>query len=194
MPAYDKSLLSRVARCIAEPKMSASPADSKIKGSIFKQSASYFGAKNIIEEATVPTGFDPRAAVLFEAVVEAAFLTANCDGNMDAEERIAFESVVSEACDNIVQRAQVDTLLRDLEEQLAEDGLDQRLRVIGKAISRRDHQQEILRIATLIAHISGGISPEERSVLERLASGFHLPSGSVEAALHQVEQALGSES
>ncbi len=88
----------------------------------------------------------------------------------------------------------MDTLLRDLEEQLAEDGLDQRLRVIGKAISRRDHQQEILRIATLIAHISGGISPEERSVLERLASGFHLPSGSVEAALHQVEQALGSES
>lgn len=190
MPAHDKSLLSRVARCIAEPKQGTAAAESKIKGSIFKQSASYYGAKSVVEEVTVPTGFDPRAAVLFEAVVEAAFLTANCDGKMDSDERIAFESVVSEACDNMVQLAQVDALLRDLEAQLAEDGLDQRLRIIGKAIGRRDHQFEVLRIATLIAHISGGISPEERSVLERLATGFNLPSGSVESALLQVEQAL----
>lgn len=187
MPAQDRSLLSRVAKCIGDAKAGS-------KGSIFKQSASYYGAKSIIDEVTVPTGFDPRAAVLFEAVVEAAFLTATCDGTLDAEERAAFESVVAEACDNAVQVAQVDALLRDLEEQLADDGFDHRLRVISKAISRRDHQQEVLRIATLIAHISGGVSPEERSVLERLAAGFHLPSGSVEAALLQVEQALAGES
>jgi tellurite resistance protein len=187
MTALDKTLLERVARCIAQP---GSVAPTGARTSILKQSAASYGARPIFEEATVPTGFDPQAAVLFEAVVEAAFLVASCDGVFDEGERLAFESVVAEACDNSVQVEQLDALLQDLREQLSEDGMEKRTRTIGRAIRRRDHQIEVLRIGALIAHISGGVSEHERSVLEQLARGFDLPGGSVDHALMQAEIAL----
>jgi tellurite resistance protein len=187
MAALDKSLLERVAQCIAQP---GSGAPSGVKTSILKQSAASYGARPVLEEATVPTGFDPQAAVLFEAVVEAAYLTASSDGVFDDDERLAFESVVAAACDNAVQVAQLDALIADLREQLAEDGVEKRARILGRAIARRDHQLEVLRIASLMAHISGGVSEHERSVLEQIARGFDLPSGSVDRALMQAEVAL----
>jgi tellurite resistance protein len=158
--------------------------------SILKQSAASYGSRPILDEATVPTGIDPQAAVLFEAVVEAAFLIASCDGVFDDDERMAFESVVAEACDNVVQMAQLDALVADLREQLAEDGIEKRARMVARAVLRRDHQLEVMRIAALMAHMSGGVSEHERSVLEQLARGFDLPSGSVDHALAQAELAL----
>ncbi|MCK6591771.1 MAG: hypothetical protein L6Q76_29820, partial [Polyangiaceae bacterium] len=123
MTALDKTLLERVARCIAQPG-SASPTG--VRTSILKQAASSYGVRPVFEEATVPTGFDPQAAVLFEAVVEAAFLVASCDGFFDEDERLAFESVVAEACDNSVQVSQLDALVKDLWSQLSEDGIEKR--------------------------------------------------------------------
>lgn len=187
MAALDKSLLERVAQCIAQPAAGASTGGNT---SILKRAAILYGARPVLEEATVPTGFDPQAAVLFEAVIEAAFLIASCDGVFDDDERLAFESVVAQACDNAVQVAQLDALVADLREQLAKDGIEKRTRTIGRAVIRRDHQIEVLRIAALIAHISGGVSEHERSVLDQLARGFDLPSGSVDHALAQAEIAL----
>jgi tellurite resistance protein len=85
---------------------------------------------------------------------------------------------------------QIDALVHDLRKQLSEDGMEKRTRTIGRAIRRRDHQIEVLRIAALIAHISDGVSEQERSVLEQLARGFDLPAGSVDHALLQAEIAL----
>lgn len=189
MPAVDKSLLERVARSISQP---GSGAPSGVRTSILKQAAASYGSRPILDEATVPTGFDPQAAVLFEAVVEAAFLIAACDGVFDDEERIAFESVVAEACDNIVQMPVLDALVADLREQLAEDGIEKRARNVARAIYRRDHQVEVLRIGALMAHMGGGISQPERDVLELFAKGFDLPSGAVDHAIEQAKVALGA--
>jgi tellurite resistance protein len=188
MAALDKTLLERVARCIAQPGSAALTGANS--SSILRQSAASYGSQRIFEEATVPTGFDPQAAVLFEAVVEAAFLIATSDGVFDDDERAAFESVVAEACDHNVQVEQLEALLHDFREQLSEDGMEKRTRTIGRAVRRRDHQIEVLRIAALVAHISGGVSEHERSVLEQLARGFDLPAGSVDHALMQAEIAL----
>ncbi len=186
MAALDKTLLERVARCIAQPGPAFPPSEK----SILKQTAASYGSRPIFDEVTVPTGFDPQGALLFEAVVEAAFLIASCDGVFDDGERLAFESVVAEACDHTVPVQQIDALVHDLRKQLSEDGMEKRTRTIGRAIRRRDHQIEVLRIAALIAHISDGVSEHERSVLEQLARGFDLPAGSVDHALLQAEIAL----
>ena len=189
MPAVDKSLLERVARSISQP---GSGAPSGVRTSILKQAAASYGSRPILDEATVPTGFDPLAAVLFEAVVEAAFLIAACDGVFDDEERAAFESVVVEACGNIVQLPALDALLGDLREQLAEDGIEKRVRHVARAIYRRDHQVEVLRIGALMAHMGGGVSQSERDILELLAKSFDLPSGAVDHAIKQAQVALGT--
>src|SRR5262245_632105 len=128
----DKTLLERVARGISRP---GSQAPSGVSASILAQAATSYGARPAIEAATVPTGFDPHAAALFEAVVEAAFLVANSDGVFDEQERQAFESVVANACNDAVEVSQLSALLADLREQLAEDGIEKRTRMVARTIT-----------------------------------------------------------
>ncbi len=189
MTAADKGLLERVARGISRPGLSA---PTGVTSSILAQAARSYGARPILDEATVPTGFDPAAAALFEAIIEAAFLVANSDGVFDDEERAAFESVVTTACFDQVQPAQLQALLADLCEQLALDGIEKRARMVGRTITRRDHQLEVLRIAALMAHISGGVSEPELSVLAHLAHGFDLGPGAVDHALAEAQAALSN--
>jgi tellurite resistance protein len=47
---------------------------------------------------TQPTGFDPEAARLFEAIVESAYLVATADGHFDSAEQVAFQQVVLAGC------------------------------------------------------------------------------------------------
>jgi tellurite resistance protein len=183
----DKSILERVARGISRP---GDAAPSGIRTSILTQAATSYGARPIFDEATVPTGFDPAAAALFEATIEAAFLVANSDGVFDDDERAAFESVVDNACNGQVQPTQLQALLADLCQQLADDGIEKRTRMVARTITRRDHQIEVLRIAALMAHISGGVSESERDVLTHLARGFDLDAAAVENALTEAEGAL----
>jgi tellurite resistance protein len=187
MTVPDKGLLERVARGISRP---GEAAPSGVTASILAQAARSYGARPVMDEATVPTGFDPAAAALFEATVEAAFLVANSDGVFDDEERAAFQEVVSEACSDQVQAGQLEALLADLCEQLAQDGIEKRARMVARTVTRRDHQLEVLRIAALMAHISGGVSDPERAVLDQLARGFELEGDAVDRALGEAEKAL----
>ncbi len=187
MTVPDKGLLDRVARGISRPGESS---PSGVTASILAQAARSYGARPIFDESTVPTGFDPAAAALFEATVEAAFLVANSDGVFDDEERAAFQSVVSAACSDQVQSVQLRALLADLCEQLANDGIEKRASMVARTITRRDHQLEVLRIAALMAHISGGVSESERVVLDHLARGFDLDAAAVDRALGEAEGAL----
>jgi tellurite resistance protein len=189
MTAPDQSLLERVARGISRP---GGAAPSGVAGSILAQAAKSYGARPIFDEATVPTGFDPAAAALFEATIEAAFLVANADGIFDDDERAAFQSVVASACSGQVQATQLHALLADLGEQLADDGIEKRTRMVARTITRPDQQLEVLRIAALMAHISGGVSDTERRVLDQLGRDFDLAAGEVDAALSEAEAALKS--
>jgi tellurite resistance protein len=187
MTAPDKGLLERVARGISRPGRAAPVG---ITASILAQAAKSYGARPIFDESTTPTGFDPAAAALFEATVEAAFLVANSDGVFDDDERAAFQTVVTAACNNQVQTVQLQALLADLCEQLSHDGIEKRARMVARTITRGDHQLEVLRIAALMAHISGGVHRSERGVLEQLARGFELDQAAVDHALGEAEAAL----
>jgi tellurite resistance protein len=187
MTVPDKGLLDRVARGIARPGGSS---PSGVTSSILAQSAKSYGARPVFDESTVPTGFDPAAAALCEATIEAAFLVANSDGVFDDEERAAFQSVVQNACDDTVHPAQLQALIADLCEQLAHDGIEKRAHMVARTITRRDQQLEVLRIAALMAHISGGVSASERAVVDHLARGFGLAKSDVERALAEAEGAI----
>ena len=187
MPVADESLLNRVASKLGEPP---SYADDNVKGSLLTAAAASYGSKPTGDEATQPTGFDPEAAALFEAVVESAFLVAHADGEFDQTEQEAFQHVVLSACEDRVAEPQVKALLADLADQLDEDGVDKRVQMVARTITRPEHAQEVLRMAALLAHVSGGVSAEELSVLEKLAAGFSLDGAALQRALDEAEQAL----
>ena len=94
-----------------------------------------------------------------------AFLVANADGDFDGTEQAAFEHVVVAACRGAVDERQVSALLADLHDQLEEDGMGKRIQMVARTISREDHAREVLRVSSLLAHVSGGVSAVERDVL-----------------------------
>ena len=189
MPASDSSLIGKVAQKLTEAPTYAAAAGGS-KGSLLKLAAASYGYKAEDDELTQPTGFDPEAARLFEAMVEGAFLVANADGDFDATERAAFQHVVVTACAGAVAERQVSALLADLQDQFEEDGLDKRIQMVARSIAREDHAREVLRVSSLLAHVSGGVSAVERSALDKLCSEFKLTSTAVEQAIEEATRAL----
>src|SRR5208282_465557 len=129
--------LARVARSAASPGSVPEPAEPV---SILSLAAASYGARPS-EDATVPTGFDPLAVALFEAIVEGAYLVAHADGVFDEEERRTFERVVLAACGGTVAPQQVAALVSDLSDQLEEDGLERRIEALARTATKREHAQ-----------------------------------------------------
>jgi len=180
------SLLAKIARTNVRES-----AERDLTGSILSLAAASYGAQPDAE-STVPTGFDPAAVALFEAIVEAAYLVAAADGVVDEEERRTFERVVTAACGGTVAPKHVSALVSDLRDQLHEDGLDRRIAAVGHQVTKRTHAHEVLRIAALLARASENVSDDERSVLERIATACGLMPSDVDVALHDVDDALAT--
>jgi tellurite resistance protein len=179
-------LLARVARSVPRGDVVGEAGAST---SILSLAAASYGSRPS-GDATVPTGFDPGAVALFEALVEGAFLVATADGELDDQERRAFERVVTVSCGGMVDSRQIASLVSDLGDQLAEDGLERRVDAIAQSVTRTEHAREVLRVAALLAHASGDVSPVERDVLSRLGARCGLADGEVDAALASARTAL----
>src|SRR5215472_3999537 len=179
-------LLGRVARATGEP---AEAGDDETSVSILSLAAASYGARPA-DEATVPTGFDPLAVALFEAIVEGAYLVAAADGVVDEEERRAFERVVTTACGGAVTQKAISALVSDLGDQLAEDGLQRRVEAVATQVHKKEHAREVLRIAALLAQASDKVSDVERSVLSKLAAACGLEPSEVDSAIAEVARVL----
>ena len=179
------NLLARVAQSAA----STATLEPGHSGSILSLAAASYGSRPS-GDATVPTGFDPIAVALFEAIVEGAYVVANADGVFDEDERRTFEKVVVTACGGTVAPQQIAALVNDLGDQLEEDGIDRRVEMIGRAVTKKDHGREILRIAALLAYVSDDVSPVEREVLGKLARQFGIEPGEVDSALDEAREAV----
>ena len=125
-------------------------------------------------------------------MVEAAYLVANADGIFDQTERAAFQHVVLTACGDAIPERQVTALLADLAQQLVEDGVDKRVRMVARTLKRPSQGREVLRVAALIAHISEGVSDVEREVMLGLARACGLGPEAVDEAVVAAKRALAS--
>lgn len=180
------NLLAKVART-PNRILAESPASSD--RSILLLAAASYGSRPT-DESTVPTGFDPFAAALFESIVEGAYLVASADGIFDDEERSTFERIVTAACGGAVPPNHVADLITDLADQLGEDGLERRVERLAEGVQREEQAREVLRIAALIAQVSEDVSAVERSILDKIANACRLNDGAVELALAEVKASL----
>lgn len=186
MPALDTSLIRKVAKRLQTPPRP----EAGTKGSLLELAANSYGFRAEVDELTQPTGFDPQAARLFEALVESAYLVANADGEFDEAEQSAFVHVVLVACTGLIAERQVRALLSDLQDQLAADGLDKRIEMVARAVKKPEHALEVLRVAALLATVSGGISDVERGVLCGLAARLGLDHSALSRAVTEASSVL----
>ncbi len=181
------NLLARV----ASRSSNAADGAAHVPVSILTLAAASYGARPS-DEATVPTGFDPQACALFEAIVEGAYLVASADGVFDDEERKTFEKVVTTACGGAVPLKAISALVADLADQLDEDGLDGRVKALAQQAHRPEQSREVLRIAALIARVSDSVSEVERGVLAKIAEACGMRHQDVDVALEEARAALAS--
>ena len=174
---------------LARAARSASKGDSEVAASIMATAALSYGARPQ-GDVTTPTGFDPSAAALFEALVEVAYLIARADGRFDDEERRTFEGVVVATCGGAVATKEITDLIDELDRRLRTDGLDRRVESLAGCVLKEDHAREILRVGALVARASEGVSAVERDLLVKVAARCGLTSSDVEAALAQASSAM----
>lgn len=190
MPDQRIDLLGRVGRLRFVQREVGSVVQER---SVLALSAASYGAKPDPNE-TSPTGFDPRAVALFEAIVEGAFLVATCDDSFDDAERDVFLRIVTAASGGAVSPRAVADLVVDLADMLTEDGLDKRIDAVMANTPKREHAEEVLRVGALIAHASEGIGHAERQILERLAAAAGMSSRDVDSIIGDVQRALAGAS
>ena len=68
--------------------------------------------------------------------------------------------------------------------------LDRRIEALSRTATKREHAQEVLRIAALLAQASEDVSQVERDVLAKIAKQCGLEAGAVDEALADVKKAL----
>ncbi len=188
MSSPDEKFLERVTRCVAQPGPNAPRG---VRHSILAQAARLAQSRPVGDEATAPSGFDPAAAALFEGTVESAYLVAMSDGPLSATEDAVLRAIVGIGCDGKVSPEQIEALFGELVAARARETEDERVAHIAQMITHPNHQHEVLRIAAIMAHASGGVRPAERALLERIAQRFTLGPAAVEAAIAEAHEALG---
>ncbi len=142
-------------------------------------------------EATMPTGFDPSAVLLFEGMVEAAFLAAVCDGIFDDKERELFSRLVVFLGAGAIPKSLVFKLVAELEDLLARDGFAERVKAVCEKVHRPEYGKELLRVAILLAMASDDVSAREREILDEIARGLPVPSGVLDVLIEEVRAAVG---
>ena len=126
-------------------------------------------------DSTTPTGFDPFAVTLFEAIVEAAFLVATADGVFDSDEREVFSRIVAASAENALPRSDLNGLIEELAEHLAIDGVDRRVARIAQSVRRPEQKIALLRVAILVALANDTISETEEALIARLCNALEVP-------------------
>ncbi len=152
--------------------------------SVIALAAAAYAAQPSVD-STTPTGFDPFAVTLFEAIVEAAFLVATADGVFDNDEREVFARIVAASADNALPRTDLNGLIEELADNLALQGLDRRVARVGESVRRHEHKVALLRVALLVALANDVISEPEEAVLTRLCSALDISAA--EAAKLRLE-------
>ena len=127
---------------------------------------------------SLPAG---NQSVLFEAAVEAGYLTALADGTEDEGEREALVKAIEILSAGLVLEWEVEPLIEKIAERVKREGNDARCAAVGKSIKELDAAEAALLIGAVVAHATGGIDKKEAGVLEKIGTAAGLDKKQIAA-------------
>jgi tellurite resistance protein len=127
---------------------------------------------------SLPAG---NQSVLFEAAVEAGYLTAQADGTEDEGEREALVKAIEILSAGLVLEWEVEPLVEKVAERVAKEGADARCAAVGKRLKELNAAEAALLIGAVVAHATAGIDKKEASVLEKIATAAGLEKKQIAA-------------
>jgi len=121
----------------------------------------------------------PKQNELFRFAVEAGYLAALADGNVDESERDVLVRAIELLSEGAVVEWETEAELDACAERAQSQGADTRAAAVGKTLASLGHADVGLYIAALVARASKGIDKKEAEVLKAVGAAAGLSADGV---------------
>ena len=127
----------------------------------------------------------PRQNDVFRAAVEAGYLTALADGDVDEHELETMAAAIELLSEGAVVEWETEALLDECAAKAETDGASPRAQAVGEELSTLGHAEAGLLFAALVANASGGIDEAEEAVLAAVGKAAGLGDATVEGIVQR---------
>lgn len=132
----------------------------------------------------------PDQSVVFAHAVEAGYLAARADGEVDANERRILAKAVELLSQGAVIEWETETLLDECATRAGQDGAEARAVKVGEALKELNQAEAGLLVAAFVARATNGVHKSEAEVLKSIGKAAGLSADKVKAV---VKRATGLE-
>ncbi|MBX3192693.1 MAG: hypothetical protein KF819_37255 [Labilithrix sp.] len=132
----------------------------------------------------------PRQSEVFAAAVEAGYLAARADGEVDATERATLTKAVELLSQGAVIEWETETLLDACQARADKDGAEARATQVGELLKSLGQSEAGLLVAAFVARATNGVEKSEAEVLKAIGKAAGLTAEKVKGL---VKRATGLE-
>jgi hypothetical protein len=133
----------------------------------------------------------PRQSDVFRCAVEAGYLAAQADGEVDETELATIAKAIDILSVGAVIEWETDTLLEECAVRLKKDGAEQRAKAIGAELKALGQAEAGLLFAALVARATQGIDKREAEILKAVGTEAGVGADSLRAIVKRATS-LGS--
>lgn len=128
----------------------------------------------------------PKQTNVFAAAVEAGYLAANADGEVDAGEKAAIVRAIEVLSVGAVIEWEADALVDECAARAKAEGAQKRIAAVGATLKDLGHPEAGLLFAAFVAEASGGLDSGEKKVIEAIGKASGLAPGKIHAVIGKV--------
>jgi tellurite resistance protein len=131
-------------------------------------------ADKIREELKVP-----RQNELFEAAVEAGYLTARADGGVDDTERAVLAQAIELLSQGLVIEWETEALIEACQKRADDEGVPERATKVGETLKELGQPDAGLFVAALVARATKGVEKSEAELLKAIGKAAGISTDKV---------------
>lgn len=135
----------------------------------------------------------PNQSTMFAAAVEAGYLAARADGEVDSVEVGTIVKAVEMLSQGAVIEWETDTLLEECRTRAKKDGPDDRAVAVGKALKELGNAEAGLLVAAFVARATNGVEKSEAEVLKAIGKAAGLTADTVKGIVKRATGSLDAE-
>ena len=121
----------------------------------------------------------PHQSVVFAHAVEAGYLAARADGEVDANERQVLTKAVELLSKGAVIEWETEQLLDECQGRAEKDGAEARATKVGEALKELGEAEAGLLVAAFVARATNGVEKSEAEVLKAIGKAAGLSADKV---------------
>jgi tellurite resistance protein len=121
----------------------------------------------------------PHQSVVFAHAVEAGYLAARADGEVDKNERAVLTKAVELLSKGAVIEWETEQLLDECQTRAEKDGAEARATTVGEALKELGQAEAGLLVAAFVARATNGVEKSEAEVLKAIGKAAGLTADKV---------------